>query len=114
MVDHTIQNGWDNDNGGIFDGGYYYKGEEDKITIVKKRRNFGHRQKRRTRCLDVSIIPDEKSIYYAKFLAMWEYNKSYVIDNEYGGWYWSGSINLLCKIQIEGDIWKADTIHQEQ
>ena len=110
MVDHTIQNGWDNDNGGIFDGGYYYKGEEDKITIVKETKEFWAQAEAQNSLLMMSqLFPNEKSTYYAKFLAMWEYNKSYVIDNEYGGWYWSGlDKSPSAKFRSKADIWKAD------
>ena len=110
MVDHTIKNGWDNENGGIFDGGYYYKGEENKITIIKETKEFWAQVEAQNSLLMMSqLFPDEKSIYYTKFLAMWEYNKKYVIDNEYGGWYWGGIDKApSAKFRPKADIWKAD------
>jgi mannobiose 2-epimerase len=33
LVDHTLRNGWDDEHGGIFDGGYYVRGE-GKISIL--------------------------------------------------------------------------------
>jgi mannobiose 2-epimerase len=110
MVDHTIANGWDNENGGIFDGGYYYKGEENKITIIKETKEFWAQAEAQNSLLMMSqLFPGEKSFYYTKFLEMWDYNKKYEIDNEYGGWYWSGlDKSPAAKYRPKADIWKAD------
>jgi mannobiose 2-epimerase len=44
MVDHALENGWDNDSGGFYDRGYYFKGK-DKIEIINDGKTGGHRQK---------------------------------------------------------------------
>jgi mannobiose 2-epimerase len=110
MVDHSINNGWDKVNGGIFDGGYYNKGEENKITIVKETKEFWVEAESLNSLLMMSqLFPAEKDFYFGKFLALWEYTKKYVIDNEYGGWYILGiDKSPFAKLMFKGSIWKAD------
>ena len=110
MVDHSIKNGMDKSNGGIYDGGYYNKGEENKITIVKETKEFWSQAEALNSCLMMSqLFPAEKDFYYNKFLAMWNYIKKYVIDNEYGGWYWGGIDKTpIVRFMSKADIWKAD------
>jgi mannobiose 2-epimerase len=109
MVDHTMNNGWDKSRGGIFDGGYYNEGEENAITIVKKTKEFWSQVEAQNSFLMMSQLYPDDSVYYYKFLEMWDYNKKYVIDNNYGGWYWRGSdASPEVKYMAKADIWKAD------
>jgi mannobiose 2-epimerase len=109
MVNHTMNNGWDKSNGGIFDGGYYKKGEENTITIVKETKEFWTQAEAQNSFLMMSQLFPHDSVYYSKFLEMWDYNKKYVIDNKYGGWYWRGSdMSPDVKFMPKADIWKAD------
>jgi mannobiose 2-epimerase len=110
MVDHSIINGWDKDNGGIFDGGYYNKGEEDKITIVKETKEFWAQAEALNSLLMMSqLFPEDGTFYYNKFLSIWEYCKKYLIDKEYGGWYIGGIDKApYMKLMSKANIWKAD------
>jgi mannobiose 2-epimerase len=109
MVDHTMNNGWDKSNGGIYDGGYYYKIDEKKIKIVKETKEFWTQVEALNSFLMMSQLFPGDSVYYHKFLEMWDYNKKYVIDNEYGGWYWRGSdMSPEVKFTPKANIWKAD------
>jgi len=109
MVDHTMNNGWDKSNGGIFDGGYYYTNDENKIKIVKETKEFWTQVEALNSFLMMSQLFPDDSVYYHKFLEMWDYNKKYVIDNEYGGWYWRGSdMSPEVKFTPKANIWKAD------
>ena len=42
MVDHSLRNGWDNDLGGFYDGGYYFSSEED-LQIINANKNRWNR-----------------------------------------------------------------------
>ena len=109
MVDHTLNYGWDKKVGGIFDGGYQFKGQ-NKITIVKKTKEWWSQIEALNSCLLMSdLFPNDKQNYYKKFCEQWEYIKRYLIDPKYGGFFWGGidevpNINLMPK----GTIWKGN------
>ena len=109
MVDHTLLNGWDEKNGGIYDGGYYFKGE-DKISIVKKTKEWWSQIEALNSCLMMSdLFPNDKINYYQKFCEQWEYIKEYLIDKKYGGFYWGGIDEAPdLKTFAKGTIWKGN------
>ncbi len=109
MVDHTLKNGWDVKVGGIFDGGYYFKGE-NKISIVKKTKEWWSQIEALNSCLMMSeIYPNDKMGYYKKFCEQWNYIKDYLIDKKYGGFYWGGIDEVPGnKTSPKSTIWKAD------
>src|SRR5690606_40790989 len=39
MVDHALRNGWDDEVGGFYDEGYYFKGA-DSIRIIRDTKNW--------------------------------------------------------------------------
>ncbi len=109
MVDHTIKNGWDEKVGGIFDGGYYFKGD-NKITIIMKTKQWWSQVEALNSCLMMSeLFPNDKMNYYKKFCEQWNYIKNYLIDKKYGGFYWGG-IDEVPEIKTypKGTIWKGD------
>ncbi|MGD1006521.1 MAG: AGE family epimerase/isomerase [Ignavibacteriaceae bacterium] len=110
MVDHSIKNGWDKENGGIYDGGYYFKEDINNIKIVIETKEFWTQVETLNSLLMMSqLFPKEQKNYYNKFLEQWDYIKRYVLDNEYGGWYWGGIDKAPeVKYRSKADIWKAD------
>ncbi len=106
MIDHAIENGWDNENGGFFDEGYYFY--PDKCEIIKDTKNWWAQAEGLNALLLFSkIFPEEKK-YYNLFLEQWEYIKKYLLDEEYGDWYW-GSLEKepFYKTEPKGSIWKC-------
>ena len=91
MVDHALRFGWDKERGGLFDGGYYYPGEKN-ATIVRNTKEWWSQVEALNSFLMMSeIFPQDAQQYYKKFCIQWNYCKNYVIDHEYGGWYWGGT-----------------------
>ena len=109
MVDHTLKNGWDEKVGGIFDGGYYFKGAK-KISIIMKTKQWWSQIEALNSCLMMSeIFPNDKINYYGKFCEQWNYIKNYLIDKIHGGFYWGGIDEVPdLKTYPKGTIWKAD------
>ncbi|HVO75868.1 MAG TPA: AGE family epimerase/isomerase [Ignavibacteriaceae bacterium] len=90
MIDHALNNGWDTEHGGIFDGGYYYKNKE-KAEIIKDTKEWWAQAEALNSFLLMSqLFPGDKLNYYDKFCIQWDYIKTYLLDDEYGGWYWGG------------------------
>lgn len=109
MVDHTLKNGWDTKNGGIFDAGYYFPGK-DKINIVRNTKEWWSQAEALNSCLLFSeLFPDDELNYYNYFIQQWNYIKKYLIDNENGGWF-IGGIDIVPnnKNLPKGTIWKGN------
>jgi mannobiose 2-epimerase len=107
MVDHAINNGWDKINGGFFDEGYYFR-ESTECEIIKDTKVWWAQAEGLNALLLFSkIFPEEKK-YYELFEKMWDYIKFYLIDKEFGDWYW-GSLEKepFYRTEPKGSIWKC-------
>lgn len=112
MVDHALNNGWDKDNGGFYDEGYYFKDKEG-ITITHDTKNWwAQAEGLNALLLMADHFPEDDQKYYDKFLKLWQYCDTYLIDHEYGDWYEGGlDKQPEKKTGLKGHIWKA-TYHQ--
>jgi len=109
MVDHALANGFDNENGGIYDGGYYYN-EKNEITITKNTKEWWSQVEAFNAFLLMSeLFPNDEHHYYEKFCKQWNYCMNFLIDHEHGGWYWSGiDIEPDKKYSPKSSIWKCN------
>ena len=109
LVDHALANGYDETNGGLFDRGYYFAGQE-KISIIKRNKEWWCQAEVLNSFLLMSkYFPNDSRNYYEKFCEQWNYIKKYVVDFEYGGWYWEGAdIEPYAKESPKGTIWKCN------
>jgi mannobiose 2-epimerase len=107
MLDHAIENGWDKNNGGFFDEGYYFK-ENGKCEIIKDTKVWWSQAEGLNALLLFSKIFPEEKRYYDLFLKQWEYIKKYLIDKEHGDWYW-GSLEKepFYVSEPKANIWKG-------
>ncbi|ULC60798.1 AGE family epimerase/isomerase [Flaviramulus sp. BrNp1-15] len=108
LVDHTIKNGIDKKLGGLYDGGYYYKGD-DNISIVNDKKNWWAQAEGLNSLLIMNdYFPDDELDYKAQFDNLWNYTKTYFIDDEFGGWYeWGIDKSSESKTALKGHIWKS-------
>jgi cellobiose epimerase len=107
MVDHALDNGWDNTVGGFYDEGYYFKNKP--ITIIKDGKNWWAQAEGLNTLLLMSYyFPTDQRQYYSKFKQLWKYINTYLIDHEHGDWY-QGGIDKQpeYKTALKGQIWKA-------
>lgn len=112
MVDHALNNGWDNDLGGFYDEGYYFKNKKG-ITIIKDSKNWwAQAEGLNTLSMMANYFPDDSLHYFEKFKKLWNYTQTYLIDHVYGDWYEEGlDKEPERKTAFKGHIWKA-TYHQ--
>jgi mannobiose 2-epimerase len=112
MVDHALMNGWDEEAGGFYDEGYYFKGE-DKIRIIRDTKNWWAQAEGMNALLYMSQrFPDDEMHYYDKFRKMWDYIDTYLIDHEHGDWYGGGlDKEPEQKTKLKGHIWKGTYHH---
>jgi mannobiose 2-epimerase len=109
MVDNAMKYGWDNGTAGVFDAGYFYKGEEE-VTILRDTKNWWAQAETLNTLLIMSkLYPDDPLKYCKRFLAQWDFVKKYLVDWEYGGWY-PGSIDKEpeAKEAKKAQIWKGN------
>ncbi len=90
MLDHALRNGWDAENGGFVDAGYYLKGDST-ITILRDTKNWwAQAEGLNTLLLYGSLFPEDSLAYRERFLDLWAYVSSFLVDHERGGWYEGG------------------------
>lgn len=108
MVDHSLEKGWDNEAGGFYDEGYYFKDKPD-ITIIRETKNWwAQAEGLNTLLIMGDLYPDDEREYYEKFKKMWSYIDTNLIDHENGEWYASGlDKDPKQKSALKGHIWKA-------
>ena len=112
MVDHALENGWDNALGGFYNEGYYFKGQ-DTISIIYASKNWwAQAEGMNTLLLMADLYPNDPMRYFEKFKKLWDYIKIYLIDHVNGDWYEEGlDKEPERKTALKGHIWKA-TYHQ--
>ena len=112
MVDHALQNGWDNELGGFYDEGYYFRNKEG-ITIINDSKNWWTQAEGLNALLIMADrFPNDRMQYFEKFKKLWQYANTYLIDHQYGDWYEEGlDKKPESKTVLKGHIWKA-TYHQ--
>ncbi len=89
MVDHALTNGWDKENGGFYERGYYFNGADSISIISDKKIWWVQDEGLNALLLMAKLLPNEKK-YETAFKQQWEYMKKYLIDHEHGGWYMEG------------------------
>ncbi|RZS97464.1 AGE family epimerase/isomerase [Cecembia calidifontis] len=109
MIDHALNYGWDNDLGGFYDEGYYFKGEKFP-EIIKDSKNWWAQAEGMNALLVLSTyFPDDEKDYFGKFRQQWDYIQKYLIDHEHGDWYPGGlDKQPQMKTADKGHIWKAN------
>lgn len=90
MVDHALENGWDQQVGGIYDGGYYFNDSVDISIIRDTKVWWAQAEALNTFLMMADLFPDDQYDYYEKFVTQWNYVQRYLLDDENNGWYWGG------------------------
>lgn len=106
LVDHSLEHGWDDEKGGFFYIGYKQK---DYVLIHDPHKAWWT-QAEGLNALHLmhNLHPNDSRDYYGKFLQLWEYIDTYLIDKEYGGWYNYGLDNYPeNKTRKKSHNWKA-------
>jgi mannobiose 2-epimerase len=108
MVDDALVNGWDNNAGGFYDEGYYFK-DTTGITITADTKNWwAQAEGLNSLLMMANKYPHDPLHYEQKFEKQWEYVQAYLIDHEHGDWYQAGlDKQPKLKTALKGQIWKG-------
>ena len=108
LVDHTLKNGIDPENSGIYDAGIDINGK-DSIVIVIQSKNWWSQAEGLNAMLLFSILYPEEPLYRHSFIQQWNYIKNHCIDWERGDWYPEGLDNSPdAKNSPKAGIWKGN------
>lgn len=106
MIDHALENGWDESVGGFYDEGYYF---QDGFRITHDTKNWwAQAEGMNALLLMAELYPSNPHDYYGKFEKLWNYTDTYLIDHENGDWY-SGGLDKQPNLKTvgKGNIWKG-------
>jgi mannobiose 2-epimerase len=108
MLDHALDNGYDNQVGGFYDEGYYFK-DKPGITIIADTKNWwAQAEGMNTLLIMDKYFPNDKHHYFSKFEQLWHYVQTCLIDTVHGGWYQGGiDKQPYYKSALKGQIWKG-------
>lgn len=106
MVDHALRHGWDEEEGGIFDKGYFY-GEQ--CTIVSDAKVWWTQFEALHTLLQMAaLFPTRYHTYTLAALELWRYMKSYLLCPDYGSCYWAGlDTSPHHRRRPKGEAWKT-------
>ncbi len=108
MVDHALDWGWDHENGGFYEGGYYWEKAGDR-TIEDNKKVWWTQAEGLNSLLLMSKLYPEETRYYELFEKQWHYIDTYLIDHEFGGWYDAGlDTSPEAKKRAKAQIWKVN------
>jgi mannobiose 2-epimerase len=108
MVDHALRNGWDEETGGLYDGGYYPR-KNAPIDIVRTSKAWwAQAEALNAFLLMADLFPDDEMRYFEHFRQQWTYVQDYLLDDTHGGWYRGGiDEEPDQRMASKGGIWKA-------
>jgi mannobiose 2-epimerase len=108
MLDHALDNGWDATVGGFYDEGYYFK-DKPGITIIADTKNWwAQAEGLNTLLIFDRYYPHDQHQYFKKFIQLWNYTQTYLIDPVNGDWYQGGlDKQPQYKTALKGQIWKG-------
>ena len=112
LMDHSLESGWDEENGGFYDAGKLINGE---IRIINDHKSWwGIIEGFNALLMMHYLYPDDPNDYFGKFKKMWDYINTYLIDKKYGGWYSSGlDTNPGSEKGLKSHAWKT-TYHNSR
>jgi mannobiose 2-epimerase len=108
MVDHALRNGSDNQVGGFYDEGYYFKNKPSIEIILDSKNWWAQAEGLNTLLIMARLYPSDKMNYMDLFMKQWSYINKYLLDHEYGDWYESGLDKVPeAKTRLKAHIWKG-------
>ena len=107
MVDHSLENGWDAENGGFFERGYYFRGR-GTLNIIDDSKTWWVQAEALHVLLMMTRLFPSQTRYRESFVRQWSYMKTYLFDNSRGGWYETGLDTRPRAVNgMKGHSWKA-------
>ncbi len=90
MDDYVITNGWDQELGRVYDGGYIFQREKEVTITMPTKQWWAEIEAANSFLMMSELFHNDRTSYYQKFCEQWNYIEKCVIDHRYGGRYWGG------------------------
>jgi len=109
MVDNAMIHGWDKKTAGVYDAGYFYKGEKEVVILRDTKNWWAQFETLNTLLIMSELYPDDPLKYGKRFIDQWEFIKKYMVDWEYGDVY-PGSLDKEPEAREanKAQIWKGN------
>ena len=109
MVDHALTTGWDDQVGGFYDRGYYFRDLKGMTIISDSKAWWSQVESLNTLLIMSELHPNDPMDYYGKFILQWDYIKFNIFDKEFSGVFVEGlDTSPESKIKDKGGAWKAN------
>ncbi len=109
MVDHSLQFGWDESIGGVFDGAYYLHNSDTPKIVKQGKVWWSQAESLNSLSLFGILYPEDQMEYTSKSVQQWDYIQNNLIDHEYHGWYWGGLDMEPHHVDgPKGQVWKVN------
>jgi mannobiose 2-epimerase len=109
MVDHSLRYGWDSRHGGLFDGGYYFKGNDTPAIVLNTKEWWAQLEALNSSLMMSRLFPGDSMNYRRYFTDQWIYCETYLLDHRHGGWYWGGTDMVPDNVTSpKSTIWKCN------
>ena len=85
-VDFVLDHGWDEQNGGVYHAGYWFK-DESAPRVIKTEKDWWAQAEALNSLLMMSLLFPDEPRYQQAFVRQWAYVKTFLIDWQHGSWY---------------------------
>ena len=108
-VDFAMRHGWDEAEGGIYDGGALRDSPGEVAVVRQTKEWWAQVEALNSLLMMTALYPHDAMRYFDLFARQWQFCKRYLIDTVHGGWYWGGLDKAPRNIDgPKGTIWKGD------
>ena len=112
IVDHTLDVGWDVDNGGLYHEGHAHRGPTDAGQMEKGW--WEQAESLNALLLMHERFGSESPRYWEAFVSQWNFIHTHQIDREFGGWFHAVSREGVAPVLArKSDAW-TDPYHQSR
>ncbi|MBC2607605.1 AGE family epimerase/isomerase [Pelagicoccus albus] len=106
LVDHALATGWDQEEGSLFESGYYFRSEGPCEIIDTDKVWWVAGESLNATLLMAKLFPEDEK-YEKAFLKQWGYIQKYLLDKEYGAWRNFGDRYEQGQQTFKAHRWKA-------
>ncbi|MDX1617582.1 MAG: AGE family epimerase/isomerase, partial [Balneolaceae bacterium] len=110
MVDHTIEHAWDPVEGGFYDRGYYFQGDDHLTVTDSSKIWWAQAEALHSLLIMAQYFPDDPNHdYFDLFARQWRYITTNLLDPKHGGWYNAGiDEDPDARLAPKATIWKGN------
>jgi cellobiose epimerase len=108
MTDHSLDVGWDPATGGLFDAGFFFRGQDSMTVLRRTKAWWAQAEALHTLAIMARLYPEDPR-YRDKLHQQWQHIRTYLIDPEHGGWYPNSlDTDPNSRMSRKAQVWKGN------